>query len=66
MRCRSCDCELSDAESAHKDEATNEYEDLCFTCLGISSKAAKDECVDVFEITEVEFKFTNGEKEANE
>ena len=32
MRCRACDCLLSDFESTRKDPITGEYEDLCSRC----------------------------------
>ena len=33
MRCKACDCELSDSESIKKDSNTEEYLDMCFGCL---------------------------------
>jgi hypothetical protein len=33
MRCRSCDCNLTDAESVRKSPTTGEYLDLCNYCL---------------------------------
>lgn len=33
MRCRSCDCELTDFESTRKSMVTGEYFDLCNSCF---------------------------------
>jgi len=36
LRCRACDCELTDTESTTLNEYTGEYEDMCKTCLRLS------------------------------
>ena len=33
MRCKACDCELSDFESTRKSSNTGEYLDLCNGCF---------------------------------
>jgi hypothetical protein len=33
MRCQSCDCNLTDEESVRKSKVTDEYLDLCNSCL---------------------------------
>lgn len=33
MRCRSCDCNLTDFESTRKSMTTGEYFDLCNSCF---------------------------------
>jgi len=35
MRCRACDCELTDIESTRKDSTTGEFLDLCGGCLSV-------------------------------
>lgn len=39
MKCRACNCDLSDFESTRKYSGTNEYVDLCNSCFFLSDHA---------------------------
>lgn len=38
-RCKSCDCVLSDDEMTAKYPETNQYIDMCFSCLSLSENS---------------------------
>ena len=51
MRCRSCDCALSDKESTNRSDITEEYFDLCTKCF----ETIKDDLeVEIIQIQEDE------------
>ena len=43
MRCRSCDCVLTDKEAVRKNQYTKEYEDMCDECLDMSDEFDDEE-----------------------
>ena len=47
MRCRACNVILSEWELARKDKETDEFLDLCGTCLTYSNEASYNVDLDV-------------------
>jgi len=47
MRCKSCDAILADYELSRKDKDTNEFLDLCSTCLTYSNEASYNVSLEV-------------------
>lgn len=64
MHCRSCDCELSDYEATRKSARTNEYIDLCDSCLDpIREEFELIERVDLQNSTSIEYELEGIEGE---
>ena len=58
MRCRACDCVLSDREATRKNSQTGEYEDLCDYCGGIVAADLAEEAIS--EVEELDFTKIHG------
>lgn len=49
MRCKACDCELTDVEAVRKSPNTGDYYDLCTNCLSIVMKDLYPDSWDEYE-----------------
>ena len=53
MRCRACDCELTDIESTRKDPQTGEFIDLCGGCMSAIRLAQFEDDIELSSVVPV-------------
>lgn len=53
MRCRACDCELTDIESTRKDPQTGEFIDLCGGCMSAIRLAQFEDDIEISSVVPV-------------